>query len=126
MRGLRRSKLESLSVRTDTSNVQTLMPTPNEKQPEGMSKITIKGMSIKNLKLRNKKQPANYKTTRKKGESNKGRAMGGQNHNIKGQRLIHQYYTLTPKNNQDIVGLEGGLTGEAVEAQDTSSQHGTK
>ena len=127
MRGLRRSRLESLSssVSTDTSNVQTLMPTPKDKQPEGMSKITIKGMSIKNLKLRNKKQQANYKTTRKKGESNKGRTMGGQKHNIKGQRLIHQYYTLTPKNNQDIVGLEGGVPGEADEAQDTSSQHGT-
>ena len=72
-------------------------------------------MSINTLKHRNKK----------KWKSNKGGAKNDQKQIIKGQRLIHQYYTLTPKNNQDIVGLEGGVPGEADEAQDTSSQHGT-
>ena len=88
-----------------------------------MSKKTTKGISLNTLKQRNKKHQANYKTTRKKLKSNKSGIKSDQNN--KGQRLIHQYYAITPKNNQDIVGLDGGALGEADEAQDTSSQHGT-
>ena len=93
-----KQQLESKEQSTKDGNFQAKGKNTN---------ITIKGLSVKKLRHRNKKKTGDYKATRKKGRSQT-------EHD---QRLILEYYTRTPKNTKNNIAVAGSSTDGGSQGQ---------
>ena len=91
IRGLRR-----MTTETPKTGAQPQTPVMNDDKANS----NMKGISVRSLRQRSSTRVKNYKSTKKKNLRN-----GSQKHD-KNQHVIDDFYTSTPLNNPNVVGLD--------------------